>query len=94
MKQKWVYKKKYLFYFVSPCFVMSIDQGFDLFHPVSGFSLYILFVSFVTKQKGVQRKRKTRNSICLFHFFPPCFIMNTDQGCILVEIKNASFLLE
>ena len=39
------------FHFVSPCFVTSYDQVVGLFHPVSEFSLYILFVSFVMKQK-------------------------------------------
>ena len=55
-KQKWVHKKK-----KQVCFIVSfhfilfcnkhISNLFGLFHPVSEFFLYILFVSFVMKQK-------------------------------------------
>ena len=50
------------------CFIVSfrftlfrneyILNFFGLFHPVSEFSLYILIVSFVTKQKWVYKKKK------------------------------------
>ena len=53
-KQKWVYKKKmYMFHFVTFCYVTSI---FQIFWSVSScfrvfLYMYILYVSFVTKQK-------------------------------------------
>ena len=55
---------------------------FGLLHPVSKFSLYILFVSFVTKQKWAEKYiswlRKV--SVSLLHFVSPCFVTSTDQG--------------
>ena len=49
-----------------------------MFHPVSEIFLYILFVSFVTKQKWVYNKKKV--SVSLLHFISPCFETSTDQG--------------
>ena len=67
-----LYKKKKmyvsLFHSVSLCFLTSIFQFFGLFHPVSEIFHYILFVSFVTKQKWVYRKKKDECFIVSFHF--------------------------
>ena len=57
------------FHFVSPCFVTSIFQNFWSVSSCSEFFLYILFVSFVTKQKWVYKKK----DVCLIVSF--CFIL-------------------
>ena len=36
----------------------ALNKSFGLLHPVSEFFLYILIVSFVTKQKWVYKKKK------------------------------------
>ena len=58
-----LYKKKKKmnvssFHCVSLCFLRAYFKFFGLFHPVSEFSLYILIVSFVTKQKRVYKKKR------------------------------------
>ena len=58
------------FHFVSPCFITSIFQMFGLFHLVSEFFLYILFISFVLKQKWVYKKKK---DVCFIVSF--CFTL-------------------
>ena len=60
-------------------------MGFGLFHPVSEFFLYILFVSFVTKQKWVYKKKV---SVSSFHFVSPCFLTSTDYGCRTVSFVS------
>ena len=50
---------------------------FGLLHPVSEIFLYILFVSFVTKQKWAYKKKV---SVSLLHYVTPCFVTSTDQG--------------
>ena len=45
-----------------------MNKSFALLHPVSGFFLYILFVSFVTKQKWVYKKKKDECFIVSFRF--------------------------
>ena len=50
---------------------------FGLLHPVSEIFLYILFVSFVTKQKWVYKKKKMY--VSLFHFVSLCFVTSIFQ---------------
>ena len=50
---------------------------FGLLHPVSEFFLYILIVSFVTKQKWVYKKKK--DDVSLLHFVTPCFVKSFEQ---------------
>ena len=64
---------------------MSIDKFIGLFHPVSEFFLYILFVSFVRKQKWVYKKKVSVSSI---HFISPCFVTSTNHGCRSVSFVS------
>ena len=85
-KQKWIYKKLFLFHwFISFHLVLlqALNKFFGLFHPVSDFFLYILFVSFVKKQKWLDKKKV---SISSFHFVSPCFVTSFDQGVGLFHI--------
>ena len=41
-----------------PVSLRALKKSFGLLHPVSEFFLYILIVSFVTKQKWVDKKKK------------------------------------
>ena len=69
-----------LLHFVSPCLVTSFEQ---VFWSVSEIFLYILFVSFVTKQKWAFKKKNTwlrKVSVSLLHYVTPCFVTSTDQG--------------
>ena len=79
MKQKWVYKKKDVCFIVSFHFTLfsneHISKLFGLLHPVSEIFLCILFVSFVTKQKLVYKKKK-KLYVSLFHFVSLCFVMS------------------
>ena len=61
-----------LFHSISPCFVTSLNKSFGLLHPVSEIFLYILFVSFVTKQKLVYKKKNLY--VSSFHFVSLCFV--------------------
>ena len=54
-----------------------MNKSFGLLHPVSEIILYILFVSFVTKQKWVYKKKKMY--VSLFHFVSPCFVTSFEQ---------------
>ena len=47
-------------------------MSFGLLHPVSEIFLYILIVSFVTKQKWVYKKKKMY--VSSFHSVSPCFV--------------------
>ena len=77
------------FYFVLLCFVTSICQIFGLFHPVSEFFLYILFVSFVTKQKwGYEKKKKKKYDVCFIVSFR--FTLFRKE---LISIVLVSFIL-
>ena len=51
---------------------------FGLLHPVSEFFLYILIVSFVTKQKWVYKKKK-KMYVSSFHFVSLCFVTSIFQ---------------
>ena len=44
---------------------------------ISEFFLYILIVSFVTKQKWVYKKKK--KDVSLLHFVTPCFVTSFEQ---------------
>ena len=57
---------------------------FGLFHPISEFSLCILIVSFVMKQKWVHKKKKKKKKkkkmyVSLLHFVSPCFVTSFEQ---------------
>ena len=67
------------FHFISPCFVMSIFQMFWSCFILFQFFLYILIVSFVTKQKWVYKKKKKKKYVSSFHFVSPCFVMSIFQ---------------
>ena len=54
---------------------MSIKRDFGLFHPVSEFSLYILFVSFLRNRNGLIKSV----SVSSFNFVLPCFVTSTDK---------------
>ena len=62
------------FHFVS---LQAYFKLFGLFHPVSEFSLYILIVSFVTKQEWVYTKKKMY--VSSFHSVSPCFVTSFEQ---------------
>ena len=51
---------------------------FGLLHPVSEFFLYILIVSFVTKQKWIFKKKK-RKYVSSFHSVSLCFVTSIFQ---------------
>ena len=52
----------------------ALNKSFGLLHPVSEFFLYILIVSFVTKQKWVYKKRKKKKKdVCFIVSF--CFTL-------------------
>ena len=55
-----------------PVSLLALNNSFGLLHPVSEFFLYILIVSFVTKQKWVDKKKK--DDVSLLHFVTPCFV--------------------
>ena len=74
-----------------------MNKSFGLFHPVSEFFLYILFISFVTKQKWVyKRKKKIETlrivSVSSFHLVTLCFVTSSDQGCRSVSILFTLFI--
>ena len=80
-KQKWVYKKEKMyvssFHSVSLCFVTSIFQiVWSVTFCFRDFQIYILFVSFVTEQKWVYKKKMYVSS---FHSVSSCFVTSFEQ---------------
>ena len=73
-----------------PVSLQVLNKSFGLFHPVSEIFLYILFVSFVTKQKWVYKKKKDVCFIVSFHF--TLFRNEHISNCLVCYIQFQIFL--